>query len=667
MADTHDACAQKVRNKQQIVSETDHGILVRERSIRAAPAEFVYLAHIVFGSWVKESFGPLHWAIYKNDHENLLSLLLNNDKSSSLGQKGWWYYAYHGETPLHLAATMIRGNNMVLIKTLLDHGANIDAKDVHELTPLHYAALMGNHEATKMLLDHGADSGARDSRTLLPLHLCCITGSVETLDVLLNHTVKGSVNCVAEVIGTPLSIACVFRHLTLIERLLKVQEIDPDFAPPPPLMTPLNAVCQWGNVDAIKMLVDHGAKINGDKARRNNRGSARFLSEMDAWATPLIVAARYGHLDAIKFLLGCKADVNTGDRWQITPLHAAVDQGHHVVTKMLLDHGAKVDAPAGCEAIFYGYIPPLCCTENGHAVSWDTLVERREVIIPLSGGGAHPLHVAATWGHTNIIESLLDHKADIAATMPLIGKKSLMAIHLAADRNQVSATKILLRRGANVNATWSAGDESNTALHMAVNRGNKEMVRVLLTHGASDTIRDISGLTPSQLAIRTDQRSIVCLFTALPFINLLGLLFLTMLKRAQLHSDTSVCPLHPNARSFVPHTLGLVLRSFETTTQLDQARDLSVIDHRPDAWTDSHLLPAPNRSDGRCGYSELNAPSKGKGEHWQLDHDPQGQRPHKCHGCRLKICLTHMVMLPFYLQRDIIKRAVFSATKIALA
>lgn len=48
-----------------------------------------------------------------------------------------------GRTPLHLAA--IRGH-MTIVRTLVTKGANKNAKDSDENTPLHHASEFGHHE-----------------------------------------------------------------------------------------------------------------------------------------------------------------------------------------------------------------------------------------------------------------------------------------------------------------------------------------------------------------------------------------------------------------------------------------------------------------------------------------------------------------------------------------
>jgi ankyrin repeat protein len=56
-----------------------------------------------------------------------------------------------------------------VIRTLLAHGADVEAQDDRQSTPLHLASFSGNLKAVQMLLERGANVHARDAYGSTPL------------------------------------------------------------------------------------------------------------------------------------------------------------------------------------------------------------------------------------------------------------------------------------------------------------------------------------------------------------------------------------------------------------------------------------------------------------------------------------------------------------------
>jgi ankyrin repeat protein len=56
-----------------------------------------------------------------------------------------------------------RGAQLVVVQTLLENGADVAAKDDHELTALHHVARNGPEAVVKLLLEKGADMAAKDT------------------------------------------------------------------------------------------------------------------------------------------------------------------------------------------------------------------------------------------------------------------------------------------------------------------------------------------------------------------------------------------------------------------------------------------------------------------------------------------------------------------------
>ncbi len=74
----------------------------------------------------------------------------------------------------------------------------------------------------------------------------------------------------------------------------------------------LHYACTWGNLRAVRLLVEAGANIDA-------------LQEMDK--TPLHYAAAYQFLDIVEYLVGKGADPSRKDAFGYTPLEWAIQMG----------------------------------------------------------------------------------------------------------------------------------------------------------------------------------------------------------------------------------------------------------------------------------------------------------------------------------------------------
>ena len=69
-------------------------------------------------------------------------------------------------TPLASALASQRND---IARTLIEHGADVNAKAENDLTPLHTAAARGNLESARLLLEHGADVNAMSKDGKAPI------------------------------------------------------------------------------------------------------------------------------------------------------------------------------------------------------------------------------------------------------------------------------------------------------------------------------------------------------------------------------------------------------------------------------------------------------------------------------------------------------------------
>ena len=71
------------------------------------------------------------------------------------------------------------------VKSLLEAGGDVHARDQHGCQPLHWAARGGHPEVMRLLMAYGADSRAVDSSGVTALHLYCGEGHLAIVQALV--------------------------------------------------------------------------------------------------------------------------------------------------------------------------------------------------------------------------------------------------------------------------------------------------------------------------------------------------------------------------------------------------------------------------------------------------------------------------------------------------
>ncbi|MGC1244975.1 MAG: ankyrin repeat domain-containing protein [Spirulinaceae cyanobacterium] len=87
-----------------------------------------------------------------------------------------------GKTLLHLASWR---DSLAAVEFLLEHGAEIDARDDEGYVPLHSAATCNNKNVVQLLIKQGANVNAKNRMREAPLHFAARSGNVEIIEILL--------------------------------------------------------------------------------------------------------------------------------------------------------------------------------------------------------------------------------------------------------------------------------------------------------------------------------------------------------------------------------------------------------------------------------------------------------------------------------------------------
>lgn len=193
----------------------------------------------------------------------------------------------NGRTCLHEASI---AGTLRLVELCLSKDVQVDRTDVYGRTALHYAAMSGHADVCRRLLDAGVPPDGGDMDNYTPLVHAIISGNVECVQVLLGDS---RVKVMPNNEGSDIS--------------------------------PLSLACQYGRVDIVLLLTQHGAK-----STPNSNGEY-----------PIHSAAGAGHADVCKLLLNHEG-LDISDKYnEWTPLFHAAANGHEACLKVLLDAGCK--------------------------------------------------------------------------------------------------------------------------------------------------------------------------------------------------------------------------------------------------------------------------------------------------------------------------------------
>ncbi|NXH43071.1 NOTC2 protein, partial [Dicaeum eximium] len=170
----------------------------------------------------------------------------------------------------------------------------------------------------------------------------------------------------------------------------------------------------------------------------------------------LHLAARYSRADAAKRLLDAGADANARDNMGRTPLHAAV----------------AADAQGVFQILIRNRVTDLDARMND---------------------GTTPLILAARLAVEGMVAELINCQADVNA----VDDHGKSALHWAAAVNNVEATLVLLKNGANRDMQ---DNKEETPLFLAAREGSFEAAKILLDHFANRDITDHMDRLPRDVA-----------------------------------------------------------------------------------------------------------------------------------------------------------------------
>lgn len=135
-----------------------------------------------------------------------------------------------------------------------------------------------------------------------------------------------------------------------------------------------------------------------------------------------------------------------------------------------------------------------CCIGELDIVK-KSLAEKPELVNSFSTDGFTPLGLSCFFGHFEIVKYLVGAGADV--NIPSSNPFKVAPIHSASAISNYDITDLLIRHGANVNATQQSGV---TPLHSAAHNGKVDIIKLLIDHGANVDAMTEDSKTPLDMA-----------------------------------------------------------------------------------------------------------------------------------------------------------------------
>ncbi|KAK1855066.1 ankyrin repeat protein [Colletotrichum chrysophilum] len=249
----------------------------------------------------------------------------------------------HDEIHGNALSAAAKNRHMGTVQLLVDYNADVNAGGERFASALSAAAWGGNTDIVQHLLDHDADVNATGKSLASPLVSAVTKGHADVvqlwLDSVADVTALNSAGCAL--------MAAAQHSRILIAKLLLEQGANVQCRhrgrEDTYHLNPMVIASGKGDLEAMKLLLEHGADPNAIRYHRHSTRQSMFIS------TPLLSALERGNVEAARLLLEHGADPNLKaqshprTRTDSRPLLQAIrcERNDTEMVELLLDYGAN--------------------------------------------------------------------------------------------------------------------------------------------------------------------------------------------------------------------------------------------------------------------------------------------------------------------------------------
>ncbi|XP_071098491.1 putative ankyrin repeat protein RF_0381 [Haliotis cracherodii] len=415
----------------------------------------------------------------ENANKDVFELLVSKEADLTLTDD-------NNDTVLHLAC---EGGNRSIVEYLLP-SFDINSRGHYDRTPLMVAAECANKDVFDLLVSKEADLTLTDDDNDTVLHLACEGGNRSIVEYLLPSF---DINSRGQYDRTPLMVAAenanedVFVLLVSKEADITLTDDDND--------TVLHLACEGGNSSIVEYLLplfdidsrgphgcqslthpsltgaDNGTLLNAASEVGKIDIARHVIGDFDincrgnkGW-TLVMKGASSGNKGTFDLLLLNGANPSlTGDDNE-TVLHAACDGGNiDIVRHIIGDFGINARGENG-------HTPLMLAVGGGHTDVVDFLVDHGADVNMVNNGGDSLLHLACEVGNLDMVKRVISY-----VDINLRDNFGWTSLAMAAVEENFAVFKYLKGRGADVTLTDRAGDDVYT---LALQGGCRGIIKEL--------------------------------------------------------------------------------------------------------------------------------------------------------------------------------------------
>jgi ankyrin repeat protein len=380
---------------------------------RFRPHKPAFIISLLLLTLATASGSNIHEAAKAGDAATVRAILQTNTAAASLTNSS-------GETALHLGAGAA---SSAVVEALLAAKAPVNAQ-AQAGTALAYAIL---YRGAERFVGSLAKTGITNFQEVIKFQEVIFNPEIKTM------AGRGSAVDAVALLPSLLEIgqadpAQTREELKVVELLLAAGA-DPN-APDASGITPVHCAAFRPQPEFLQAVLEKGGNL---------------LAQTRTGETPLHYAASLGSPATVKLLLDKGARVGKANRFGNTPIFFAVARGNPEIVRLLLERGAFAD-----DMNNDGGTPLNGAVRLQNRALVSLLLDQGQAAVDGRAGklGETALHTAASLGDADMLQLLLEHKADLNAT----DKAGFTPLLNAVERGHMAIVEILVQQGANLNA-----------------------------------------------------------------------------------------------------------------------------------------------------------------------------------------------------------------------